>query len=117
MRDISPERIYRLLPGHHQADDHEQGHALRALAVLLAEELEIVEADIDALYENWFIETCEDWVIPYLGDLVGARPLAGAPMWPTPLRTASPRGPPPPWSSWPGMSPAGRPGRWNSSSA
>ena len=33
----------------------------------------VVEADIDQLYENWFIETCEDWVVPYIGDLVGYR--------------------------------------------
>jgi hypothetical protein len=25
------------------------------------------------LYENWFVETCEDWVVPYIGDLVGYR--------------------------------------------
>ena len=29
------------------------------------------ETDIDATYSNWFIETCDAWVIPYLADLVG----------------------------------------------
>jgi len=42
---------------------------------ILARELEVVEEDIDYLYDNWFIETCEDWVVPYIGDLVGARRL------------------------------------------
>jgi hypothetical protein len=42
---------------------------------VLTRELEVVEADIDYLYDNWFIETCEDWVVPYIGDLVGARRL------------------------------------------
>ena len=32
-----------------------------------------VEADIKQLYENWFIETCEDWVVPFIGDLIGYR--------------------------------------------
>src|SRR5205807_1669350 len=31
--------------------------------------------DIEGLYENWFIETCQEWVVPYIGDLLGVRPL------------------------------------------
>ena len=34
-----------------------------------------MEQDIAGLYENWFIETCDEWVIPYIGDLLGVRPL------------------------------------------
>jgi len=36
---------------------------------------------IDELGESWFIETCQDWVVPYLGDLIGYRPVheAGEP--------------------------------------
>ncbi len=30
-----------------------------------------LEANIEALYEDWFIETCAPWVIPYIGDLLG----------------------------------------------
>ncbi len=75
MRDSSCDRLYRLLPGHVRARDHEQGRPLQALLRILTQELEVVEADLDAGFENWFIETCEDWVIPYLGDLVGARHL------------------------------------------
>src|SRR6185436_6834459 len=26
-------------------------------------------------YDDWFIETCEEWVVPYIGDLVGVRGL------------------------------------------
>ena len=29
------------------------------------------------LNRDWFIETCQDWAIPYLGDLVGYRLLPG----------------------------------------
>jgi hypothetical protein len=32
-------------------------------------------ADIERLYDNAFIETCEDWVVPYIGDLLGVRAL------------------------------------------
>ena len=75
MRDRLEDRMFQLLPNHHRALDAEEGRPLEALMRLLANELEIVEGDIDQLYDNWFIETCEPWVIPYIGGLVGARPL------------------------------------------
>jgi hypothetical protein len=75
MRDRTLDRLYRLLPGHIRASDADEGRPLQALMQILASELEVVEGDIDTLYDNWFIETCEDWVVPYIGDLVGARPL------------------------------------------
>ncbi|WP_117190420.1 hypothetical protein [Rhizobium terrae] len=75
MRDRSRERLYRLLPDHLRALDAKEGRPLQALMQILAGELEVVEQDIDILYDNWFIETCEDWVVPYIGDLVGARGL------------------------------------------
>jgi hypothetical protein len=75
MRERSKDRLFRLLPGHHQALDMPKGRPLEALMRLLAEELEIVEGDIDRLYDNWFIETCEPWVISYIGELIGARTL------------------------------------------
>jgi hypothetical protein len=36
----------------------------------LPEPVNVVDKDILQLYENWFIETCQDWVVPYFGDLV-----------------------------------------------
>jgi hypothetical protein len=75
MRDTALDRLYRLLPGSIRARDAEEGRPLQALMQLLTRELEHFEGDTDALYDNLFIETCEDWVVPYIGDLVGARPL------------------------------------------
>ena len=37
-----------------------------------------IDRDVSGLYENWFIETCAEWVVPYIGDLLGARPLYAA---------------------------------------
>ena len=34
----------------------------------------MIDDDIARLYENWFIETCEPWVVPYIGDLIGYEP-------------------------------------------
>lgn len=71
--DKNPDRLYELLPAVYRLRDVEQGHSLQALLRVIAEQVDVVEADIEQLYENWFIETCEDWVVPYIGDLVGYR--------------------------------------------
>jgi hypothetical protein len=68
-------KLYSLLPAVYRLRDAEAGGALRALVEILAQEAEGVERDIGQLYDNWFIETCEEWVVPYIGDLLGARGL------------------------------------------
>lgn len=72
---LTPERLYRLLPAFHRLRDHEAGEPLRALLGIVERELERVESDTATLYDDWFIETCDDWVVPYIGDLVRARPI------------------------------------------
>ncbi|MEV1065959.1 hypothetical protein [Streptomyces sp. NPDC050263] len=68
---MTPDELYALLPAVHRRRDAEQGGPLRALLTVVAEEAAVVREDIERLYDNWFIETCDDWVVPYLGDLVG----------------------------------------------
>ena len=65
-------RLYQLLPAVYRLRDGERGPLLRLVQVI-AEQVETVERDIATLYDDWFIETCQDWVVPYLGDLVGYR--------------------------------------------
>jgi uncharacterized repeat protein (TIGR01451 family) len=67
------DRLFELLPVVHRQRDAEQGHPLRALLQVIGEQVDVVEDDIEQLYENWFIETCEDWVVPYIADLIGYR--------------------------------------------
>lgn len=69
------DRLYRLLPAVYRLRDSSQGEPLRALLSLIEEEYDALELDIRGLYENWFIETCQEWVVPYIGDLLGVRPL------------------------------------------
>lgn len=71
MNTTDKDRLYKLLPYIYQQRDAEQGEPLRALLQVIEEQLALVEGNIGQLYENWFIETCEDWVVPYIGDLVG----------------------------------------------
>ncbi len=72
---LMPERLYKLLPAVYRVRDADQGEPLRALLAVIEGELERVEADSAGLYDNWFIETCDEWVVPYIGDLLGARPV------------------------------------------
>src|SRR5690606_4102152 len=71
-------RLYALLPAIHRIRDAAHGEPLRDLVALFARELEALEEDIEQLYDDQFIETCDDWVAPYIGDLIGYRPLHGA---------------------------------------
>src|SRR5215212_7483237 len=74
----SPDALFALLPSVHRIRDEEHAHALRALLRVIAEQVDVVESDIEQMYENWFVETAEDWVIPYLGDLIGYLPVRDA---------------------------------------
>ncbi len=80
--DATLTRLLDLLPVHHVArdtlPDGSQG-PLTALLTAVARELEVLEADVGRLYDGWFVETCEEWLVPYLAELVGlAHPVAGA---------------------------------------
>lgn len=77
MSTLHAERLYALLPAIYRIRDAQQGHPLRALVGLIAQELEALEENVEQLYDDQFIETCEEWVAPYIGDLIGYRPLHG----------------------------------------
>ena len=69
------DRLFDLLPSVYRVRDQAQGWPLRALLSVLDSEVARVEDDIAGLYDNWFIETCDEWVVPYIGDLLGVTPL------------------------------------------
>ncbi|MBI3230620.1 MAG: hypothetical protein HYZ45_10690 [Burkholderiales bacterium] len=74
--DTRIDRLYELLPAIYRMRDAEQNYKLQALLRVIAEQVNLLEDDIAQLYENWFIETAQDWVVPYLADLVGVTPVA-----------------------------------------
>lgn len=75
MRPEGDIRLYERLPAHIRTRDADMGRPLEALCAILQDEFELVEADIAGLYENWFIETAAEWVVPYIADLLGVRNL------------------------------------------
>jgi len=80
-------RLYNLLPAVYRIRDaelaqqlgeaagEERQGPLRALLTVIAEQAAVLEEDLEQLYDDQFIETCAEWVVPYIGDLVGARRL------------------------------------------
>lgn len=77
MSTLKAERLYALLPAIYRIRDEQQGYPLRALVALIAQEFEVLEENVEQLYDDQFIETCAEWVAPYIGDLIGYRPLHG----------------------------------------
>lgn len=67
----NPDRLYELVPVVYRERDAVEGYPLRALLRVITEQVNVVEENITQLYQNWFIETCEEWAVPYIGDLIG----------------------------------------------
>lgn len=69
------QKLYDLLPAIYRLRDADQQGALRELLSVIAREMGVLEESLAQLYDDQFIETCAEWVIPYIGDLVGCRAL------------------------------------------
>jgi hypothetical protein len=74
---MSADALYALLPAVYRNRDAEFGKPLYELIGVIAEQAAIVEESIEQLYDDQFIETCADWVAPYIGALIGYVPLHG----------------------------------------
>ncbi len=70
---MNTEQLYELLPAIYRIRDTEQGEPLKALLGVIAEQISVLEEDLSQLYDDQFIETCAEWVVPYIGDLIGTR--------------------------------------------
>lgn len=67
--------LYDLLPAIYKIDDEKAGGPLKEFLSVIQEQADLLQINIGQLYADLFIETCDEWVIPYIGDLVGNRPL------------------------------------------
>jgi len=72
---LNAEQLYALLPAIYRTRDAENGEPLRALMGVIAGQAAVLEENIQQLYDDEFIETCAAWVIPYIGELIGYRPI------------------------------------------
>jgi hypothetical protein len=68
---LNAEQLFALLPAVYGNRDGDIGDPLQSLYAVLAQQLGIVEDNIQQLYDDQFIETCKPWAVPYIGDLIG----------------------------------------------
>jgi hypothetical protein len=73
---ITGESLYDLLPAAFRTADDAGGGTVRALLEVLAAQFDALDADLEQMGEDWFIETCSPWVVPYIGELVGEHLIA-----------------------------------------
>ncbi|MET8336032.1 hypothetical protein ABZV14_27845 [Streptosporangium canum] len=71
--------LFELLPRVYRLRDELGDGQLRQLLEVIGEQLGVLEESLDQFYDDLFIETAADWAVPYIGDLVGYRPLHGGP--------------------------------------
>ena len=69
------EKLWELVPPVYRDADglDENGGVLRGLVSVLAEQAAIARRSSDRLWDDQFIDLCDDWVVPYIGDLLGTR--------------------------------------------
>ncbi|HSY48938.1 MAG TPA: hypothetical protein VLC46_09015 [Thermoanaerobaculia bacterium] len=73
------DRLIRMLPAVYGLRDASQ-QQLRALLNVISGQIGVMEENLAQLYDDQFVDTCDDWVLPYIGDLLGNSPLyAGNP--------------------------------------
>lgn len=73
------DKLWNLLPAIYRAEDStdlERAGPLRELVARIGAQAAIVRRSIDRLWEDQSIETCDDWVIAYLGDLLATKLVA-----------------------------------------
>ncbi len=71
----SPHTLYDLLPTIHRLRDAENSDELQSFLSVFEEQIAVLQENIDQLYDDQFIETCAEWAVPYIGDLIGYKPL------------------------------------------
>lgn len=67
------ELFYRLLPALYRARDGDG--ELRRFLDLFGHETARLRGSIDQLWRDFYVDSCQDWVIPYIADLLGTEVL------------------------------------------
>ena len=65
--------VYRDADGR---DDNPGKGTLRALVELVADQAAVIRRDVDRLWDDQQITLADDWAVPYIGDLLGTRPVS-----------------------------------------
>ncbi|WP_444997862.1 hypothetical protein [Aliikangiella sp. IMCC44359] len=82
---INSQRLLELLPAIYRIKDAEiaaksglEKGPLEDLMSIIAEQMALMEENIQQSYDDLFIETCAEWLTPYIGNLIGYQSLHGS---------------------------------------
>jgi hypothetical protein len=72
------EKLWQLVPELYRNEDGLAANpgVLRRIVELIGAEAAHTRRSIDRLWEDQHVETADDWAVPYIGDLVGVRPVS-----------------------------------------
>lgn len=72
------EKLWETIPAIYRHEDGlvENPGVLRAMVQVMAKQAAILRRSQDRLWEDEFIEWCNEWAVPYIGDLVATRLLS-----------------------------------------
>lgn len=73
------DKLWSLLPAVYRAEDTDQfdtNGPLREMVNRIGAQAAILRRSIDRVWEDQSIETCDDWIIPYIGDLLATNLVA-----------------------------------------
>ena len=74
MSVVTGASLYERLPAYYREVDTRSGGVVRALLDIIAEQADRIGRQIDQQADDWFVETCADWAVSYLADLLGVAP-------------------------------------------
>lgn len=72
------EKLWEMIPAIYRNEDGlaDEPGALRALVQVIAGQAAILRRSQDELWDDQFIDLCNEWAVPYIGDLVATRLLS-----------------------------------------
>ena len=72
------EKIWEMIPEYYRHEDGiaDKPDVLRALVAIIAKQAAELRRSHDQLWQDQFIEHAQDWVVPYIGDLLATRLLS-----------------------------------------
>lgn len=70
-------RLWQLLPAVHRLRDGDAGGVLGELMEVFGDQLDVLAEELAQLYDDQFVETAAPWATPYIGGVVGYRPIHG----------------------------------------
>jgi hypothetical protein len=74
-KDYFTEKLWEMIPAIYRHEDGlaDNPEVLRSIVEVMADQAANVRRSHDRLWEDQFIELCNQWAVPYIGDLVGTR--------------------------------------------